>query len=169
MAEYDQPRGTHLAHFNWATLLGDFGSAEVAPFETAIPKVNALAERSRGFVWRHGDERAAGLAVDWPIFSGDPRAIASFSVWERPADLRGYVYRTVHGAFFRRGAEWFVPGSGRHVLWWVPAGHVPTVTEARDRVESLDRAGPGPAAFTFAELAEPAPAGDGGDLPIAEA
>jgi len=117
-----------VAHFNWATLLDDFGSPTIAPFEAAVPKVNALAERSSGFVWRDGAERENGLAIGWEIFKENPRAIASFSVWRSPADLRAYVYRTVHGAFFRRSGEWFVQGSGRHLLWFVPAGHIPRWT-----------------------------------------
>lgn len=151
-----QPEGTHLAHFNWATLVGDIGSPEVAPFETAAPRVNALAERSPGFVWRHGDERAAGLVIGWPLFTENPRCIASFSVWESPAHLSEYVYKTVHGAFFRRRAEWFVPGSGGHALWWVPQGHIPGIAEARERVGQLDAGGPTARVFTFAALG-PAP------------
>jgi len=148
-----QPPGMQLAHFNWATLVGDLGSPEVAPFEGAVPQVNALAERSPGFVWRHGDERGAGLSAGWPLFTENPRCIASFSLWESAAQLRGYVHATVHGAFFRRRAEWFLPDRGGHVLWWVPAGHVPDIAEARDRVEAFGRDGPGDAHFTLAHLA----------------
>ena len=35
------------------------------------------------------------------------------------------------------------------VLWWIEAGHVPTVNEAKDRLERLQRDGPSPFAFTF--------------------
>ena len=35
------------------------------------------------------------------------------------------------------------------VLWWVPAGTVPTVAEAKERLESLRRRGPSPDAFTL--------------------
>jgi len=34
-------------------------------------------------------------------------------------------------------------------LWWVPAGHIPGVAEARERLEHLRRLGPVPQAFTF--------------------
>jgi len=161
-----QPQGTQLAHFNWATLVGDFGSPEIAPFENAVPRVNALAERSPGFVWRHGDERTAGLALGWPIFCDDPRAIASFSVWQSPAHLGEYVYKTVHGAFFRRRAEWFVPGSGRHVLWWVPQGHIPDIAEARERVGEFDAAGPTARALTFAALGPASVGRETGGTPL---
>lgn len=170
MAHYDQPQGTRLAQFNWAMLVADLGSAEAAPFEAAVPRVNALAERSPGFVWRDGDERAGALALGWPIFSDDPRAIASFFVRETPAHLRDYVYKTVHGAFLRRRADWFVPGRGGHVLWWVPGGDIPTMAQARHRVESLNGGGPSPEAFTFAAPgAAPGADAAGGSLPIAGA
>jgi len=35
------------------------------------------------------------------------------------------------------------------VLWWVPAGHTPSVEEAIERLEHLGAHGPSPYAFTF--------------------
>jgi hypothetical protein len=35
------------------------------------------------------------------------------------------------------------------VLWWVPAGHVPTTAEAKEKLEYLRAHGPTPQAFTF--------------------
>ncbi len=142
----------HVAHFNWATLLDDVGSPGVAGFVDAIGRVNALAERSDGFIWRSGDENVAAQAINWPLFD-DPRTIASFSVWETPEALRSFVYRTVHGAFYRRKAEWFVPGSGvNYVLWWVPVGTVPGFEDARRRVETIAQHGPTEHAFDFTWL-----------------
>jgi hypothetical protein len=45
--------------------------------------------------------------------------------------------------FFERMAEAFM------VLWWVPAGHRPSVDEAKGTLERLRRDGPSPEAFTF--------------------
>jgi hypothetical protein len=145
--------GQHLVHFNWATLRGDPGGAEVAGFEHAVPKVNTLAESSAGFVWRHGDERAAACAIGWPLFTEDPRRIASFSVWENSECLADYVYATVHGAFLRRSEAWFAPGTGvNYALWWIPQGQIPTMAEARERVERLLDEGPSEAVFDFEYL-----------------
>ncbi|SIS79392.1 protein of unknown function [Roseivivax lentus] len=147
-----KPQRRHIAHFNWATLVGDLGSPEVAGFETAVPRVNALAERSPGFVWRDGNERENALAIGWPRFTEDPRCIASFSVWESPEDAARYIYKTVHGAFLRQRTRWFAEGRGGQVLWWVPAGHIPDAAEARAKVDQLAAEGPGEAVFTFAAL-----------------
>ena len=35
------------------------------------------------------------------------------------------------------------------VLWWVPAGHEPSVDEAEERLDYLRDHGPTPYAFTF--------------------
>lgn len=138
----------YIAHFNWATLRAPVGDPLVAPFVDAVPKVNALAERSAGFVWRHGDEAAAGAGIGWPLFTGNDRMIASFSVWETAEALRAYVYKTVHGGFFRRGEAWFLPDAPRgNVLWPVPQGHIPDIAEARAMVERLEREGPSEAVF----------------------
>ena len=147
----------HLAHFNWATLRGDPGSDTVAGFENAVGRVNALAERSPGFVWRHGAEATAAVRINWPLFADNWRTIASFSVWETREAFERYVFDTVHGAFRRRSAEWFEPGTGVNVaLWWVPAGHVPSIEEAREKVERLQAEGPSDAVFDLRGWA-PAP------------
>jgi hypothetical protein len=43
-------------------------------------------------------------------------------------------------------------------MWWIPAGHRPTVAEAMERVAMLRENGPGPEAFTFRDP-YPAPSG----------
>jgi len=45
--------------------------------------------------------------------------------------------------FFEQMSELFV------VLWWVEAGHVPTIPEAEERLTLLRAIGPSPDAFTF--------------------
>jgi hypothetical protein len=41
------------------------------------------------------------------------------------------------------------------VLWWVPRGHRPTVTEAMERLEALKRKGAHAEAFTFRQTFPP--------------
>jgi hypothetical protein len=142
----------HIAHFNWATLRAPMGDPLVEPFVSAVPKVNALAERSPGFIWRQGDEQEVAKAEGWLLFQENPRLIASFSVWETPEHLRDYVYKTVHGAFFKRADAWFEPDGLRgHILWHVPVGHVLTLAEARTRFEAFAETGPTEDTFTFSE------------------
>jgi hypothetical protein len=68
--------------------------------------------------------------------------------------LRDFTYRDgAHLEQLRRRRAWFShEGLGSHlVLWWVPAGQVPTLEEAWERLALLDREGPGPLAFTLRE------------------
>ena len=52
----------------------------------------------------------------------------------------------------RRRREWFERFEGVYVaLWWVPAGHRPSVEEAVARVAHLEARGPTPHAFSFAQ------------------
>ena len=56
----------------------------------------------------------------------------------------------------RRRREWFeAPTETYIVLWWVPAGHIPTVEEADERLDHLRAHGPTPYAFTFKQRYPP--------------
>jgi len=116
-------------------------------------RVNEVAERSEGFVWRHGAEDDAARAIGWPLFEDSGVMIASFSVWETPEALWQFVHKTVHGQYLRRGPEWFHKNlSYNYALWWVEPGVLPSIEEARVRVSSLQKSGPSEAVFTFKEL-----------------
>ncbi|MCP4307581.1 MAG: DUF3291 domain-containing protein [bacterium] len=142
----------HIAHFSWGTLIAPYDDPQVSAFAEAVPRVNARADTSPGFVWRCGEERAVGEAAGWPLFDND-RIITSFSVWETPEALKGFVYHGAHGAFYSRRSEWFDQGAPRgYVLWWIAPGDIPSITEAWRKVDMLEAEGPSDAAFTFAEL-----------------
>jgi hypothetical protein len=60
----------HLAQINVARLVAPHGDPRVAPFFDALDRVNVLAERSPGFVWRLQSE--AGNATDIQTTSDPP-------------------------------------------------------------------------------------------------
>ena len=64
-----QPENMHLAQVNVANAIDDLESARLADFVGALDRVNAVAERSPGFVWRLKDD--TGNATDIPA-SGRP-------------------------------------------------------------------------------------------------
>jgi hypothetical protein len=147
--------GYQLAQFNIGRMAGPLDGPVMADFVAGLPAINALAEATPGFVWRLTDERGENATGLRPL---DPDIIVNMSVWESVEALRGFTYRTRHLEFMRRRREWFTSfGSSFLVLWWVPAGHIPTIEEALDRLARLDKDGPGPEAFTFRE---PYPAPD---------
>jgi hypothetical protein len=55
-----------------------------------------------------------------------------------------------------RRRQWFErPTHAYMVLWWIPAGHIPSVSEALDRLGHLRRNGPTAHAFTFSQRYPP--------------
>jgi hypothetical protein len=142
--------GYELAQLNIARMVAPLDSPELADFVAALDSVNALADAAPGFVWRFQTEDGDATAVR-PY--GDDRIIVNMSVWADAAALHDYVYRSAHAEVLRRRREWFTRlAEAAVVLWWVPAGHRPSVTEAVARLEQLRREGPSAEAFTFRAL-----------------
>jgi heme-degrading monooxygenase HmoA len=147
----------HLAQVNLATLRAPLDDPALAGFVAELEPVNALADGQPGFVWRLQTEDGDATAIR-PF--DDERVIVNLSVWESLEALRGFVYAGRHLEVLRRRREWFHRMDDAYVaLWWVPAGTVPTVTEAKERLGLLARLGPTARAFTFrAPFPEPADA-----------
>jgi len=144
-----------LAQINIARLIAPLDDPRIAGFVAELDPVNALADRSPGFVWRLQSE--SGNATDL-AYDDDPFIIVNMSVWESPEALRDFVYRSSHMDVFRRRREWFMKMELPHYcLWWVPAGHTPTVAEGRERLEHYQRHGSTPRSFWFSQPF-PAPA-----------
>jgi hypothetical protein len=149
------PRGQwELAQLNIGTTLAPLDSEQLAGFVAALEPVNALADTSPGFVWRLQDDD--GDATSFRAF-GDDRILVNMSVWTSVEALADFVYRSAHVDVMRRRREWFERLEAAFtVLWWIPAGHIPTVAEAEERLEALRRNGSTPFAFTFRDP-HPAP------------
>jgi heme-degrading monooxygenase HmoA len=143
----------HLAQINIARMLGPINSEVMAGFVARLDDINALADGWPGFVWRLQGE--GNNATDLRPFDDD-MLIVNMSVWESMQALKDYVYKSDHIEVFRRRREWFEQMKEMHMaLWWVPVGHVPTVEEAKERLEHLRTHGPTPHTFTFAKPFEP--------------
>lgn len=157
----DQSGRLHLAQINIGRLRAPTDDPLVAEFMAALDEINALAERSPGFVWRFMTEDGNATAVR-PF--EDESMLINMSVWESIESLGDYVYRTDHVRFLRRRREWFERiGEPIVVLWWIPAGHVPTVAEAIERIDHLRANGPTSHAFTFRHPYSPASQDMSGD------
>jgi hypothetical protein len=138
----------HLAQINVGRLVAPATDPAVAEFIAALGHVNAMADAAAGFVWRLQDETGAGATNIRP--APDPQFVVNMSVWTDADSLFAYVYRSGHTPFMARRREWFARFEGAYqALWWIPAGHVPTVDEGLSRLWLLDRYGPSPQAFTF--------------------
>ncbi len=140
----------HLAQLNIARLSYPLDDPRVAEFADNLERVNGIAERSEGFVWRLKDD--SGDATDIQAFD-DPQVIVNMSVWRSAEDLEHFVWNTVHRQFYRKRAEWFSAMKSQHfVMWWVDEGHVPTVEEARDKLDYLERHSDTDLAFGWSHL-----------------
>ncbi len=138
----------HLAQLNLALMKAPMDSPLLADFVAQIDAVNALAEASEGFVWRlKGDN---GDATEFR-FEGKPDLLINMSVWKSVEALEAFTYRnTAHLAVMRDRKKWFDHMERMHmVLWWIPAGHQPSLEEAKMRLEHLWEHGPTKQAFTF--------------------
>lgn len=152
----------HLAQINVGRTIDDLDSPALADFMARLDAVNVLADAAPGFVWRLQSD--SGNATDIRP-TDDPRFIVNMSVWESVEALFGFVYRSAHRDVMVRRREWFErPEAAYQVLWWVPAGHRPTVAQGLARLRLLDAEGPTPAAFTFKSVFPPAAGRQAQDL-----
>jgi len=145
--------GVHLAQANIARMKGPLESDVMSGFVALLDKINAVADESPGFVWRlKSDEGSAAYLRPYE----DERILFNLSVWKTMDDLSAYVYRSAHADAVRRRHEWFEIFEGVYAaLWWIPAGHLPSVEEAKNRLTYLADHGPTPFAFTFKTLFPP--------------
>ena len=141
---------THIAQLNVGRFRHPIDDPRMAAFKSNLDRVNAIAERSEGFVWRLKDESNNATAIR-P--QSDPTMAVNLSVWENVEALERFVWATVHKQFYSRKAEWFVGPSKPHfVMWPVEDGHFPTLDEAMARLERLTAHGDSDFAFGWSHL-----------------
>lgn len=140
-------RAWHLAQLNVGRMLAPVESPMIAGFRAQLAPINALADDDPGLVWRLQTEAGDATAIR-P--TDDDLFLINLSVWRSIEALRAFTYTSAHVQVLRARRSWFERLSEAHlVLWWVPAGHIPSIEEALERLERLRRDGPTPAAFTF--------------------
>jgi len=143
----------HIAQINIGRIKAPLDDAQMAGFVNRLADINALADRSPGFVWRLQTE--AGNATYFRPYEDD-RILLNMSVWKTIEELKQYVYRSAHVEVLRRRQEWFEAFAGVYAaLWWVPLGHIPSIDEAKKRLAHLQAHGPTQFAFDFKTVFEP--------------
>lgn len=137
----------HLAQLNIGRILAPMDSPTMAGFVARLDEINALADNAPGFVWRL--QSASGNATDIKAFDDD-WLLVNMSVWESVQELKTFTYKTAHAEVMRGRRQWFEPQTEMYfVMWWIPAGHIPTLEEAKERLEHLRAKGETEYAFTF--------------------
>lgn len=139
----------HLAQLNIARPRYANDDPRFSEFMENLSRINSLGEAMPGFVWIHKDD--SGHAMDMP--TPWPDAAANLTVWETPEHLEHFVWNTVHRKFYQKKDNWFEPLSTNHfVMWWVEEGHLPTLEEAKERLDHLDDHGNSDFAFGWSHL-----------------
>jgi len=137
----------HLAQINIGKMLAPIDSPVMADFVTNLNPVNLLAESSPGFVWRLRDDSNNTTSIS--VFNDD-FIIVNMSVWESIDSLSEFVYRSAHTDYIKRRKEWFEKMPEMYMaLWYIPAGHLPTVDEAKERLYHIRERGETPFSFSF--------------------
>ena len=95
---------THIAQLNIGRFRYATDDSRMRAFMDNLDRVNAIAERTEGFIWRLKDESNNATAIR-P--AGDPAMAVNLSVWESVEALERFVWATVHKQFYNRKAEWF--------------------------------------------------------------
>jgi hypothetical protein len=148
----------HAAQYNIAWLKAPLDDPAMADFHAALDPINRLGDDSPGFVWRH--QTAGGNSTSVRIREDD-RILINFTVWESVEALFEYAFHSQHVEVYRRRREWFEHMEEPFaVIWWIPAGHIPTVDEAEERLRHLAKHGPTPHAFTFKQRFPPPAEGE---------
>jgi hypothetical protein len=136
-----------LAQVNIARMLAPLTDPLMAGFVAQLDAINALADGSPGFVWRLQTEE--GNATTLRPYEDD-LILVNLSLWARLSDLQAFVYKSQHRSVLQQRTQWFERFEGPYLaLWWVPAGHIPSVEEAKERLAYMRAHGETPYAFSF--------------------
>jgi hypothetical protein len=143
----------HIAQVNIARAKAPLDDAMMEAFVARLDEINQLADDAPGFVWRLKSEQGPSSYLR-PY--DDERILVNMSVWTSIDALKEYVYKSAHAEVLRRRRDWFENFDGAYLaMWWVPEGHVPTIEEAKERLEHLEAHGPTDFAFTFRTIHSP--------------
>lgn len=144
----------HVAQLNIARMIGtNISDPVMKEFADQLDTINALGENSKGFVWRLKTGEGNATALN-PY--NDDRIIVNFTVWETIEDLRDFVFKSAHVTVMRDRKKWFEKfGKPWYVLWYVPAGYIPSIQEAVERLDYLQQNGNSAYAFDFSKIYEP--------------
>lgn len=142
-----------LAQINIGQANDSMDSGTMQGFVDRLDEINSIADNAPGFIWRLQSEEGDATAIR--AFD-NPLLLINMSVWEDIESLKAFVYKTFHVELIQDRDAWFGKILQAHqALWWVPAGHIPTVEEGKQKLEYLQQHGASKMAFTFAKPQDP--------------
>lgn len=137
----------HLVQFNTARARFPPEDPRMRTFLAQLLHINSLADGSPGFVWRLQTEDGNSIAIR-PY--EDDHILITYSIWESIEHVFEFTYRGPHARVMKDRKQWFDKIEDPYiVLWWAPAGEIPSLAEAVRRLDHLRRHGPTEFAFDF--------------------
>jgi len=138
----------YLAQINIGRIRGtNIDDPIMKEFVDNLDRINSIAEKSKGFIWRLTDE--SNNATGFNPYD-DERIIINISVWQDVDSLKGFVFHSDHVSFMKRRKEWFEKFDKAFVcMWWVEEDQMPTIEEAVTRLAHLQEHGSSEYAFDF--------------------
>lgn len=137
----------HLAQINIALAKAEMDTEIMKGFVSRLDEINKTADKAEGFVWRLQTEDGDSTAIR--VFD-KPLLLVNMSVWESIDALKNFVYKSAHVELIRDRQAWFHKLVEAHqALWWVPAGHIPKIEEAKEKLEIIQKYGSTSSAFHF--------------------
>lgn len=136
----------HLVQLNIAKMKFSIESVEMSDFVDNLEAINSLADSAPGFIWRLQTEEGDATSIDF--FGSD--VLVNMSIWEDVESLYNFVYKTTHSKIMSRRKEWFHRVEEAYtVLWWSVEAKIPSLDQAKSKLELLKSQGPTAEAFTF--------------------
>lgn len=141
-----------LAQINIASMKASLDNPIMREFVENTDRINALAERSPGFLWRYKEDEAAKSDLPLTVFK-DNSILVNMSVWNSMEDLFKFTYQSDHKEIFKKRKQWFQLLEDSHMAcWYIADGQWPLLSEGKKRLEYMDAFGNSPYAFTFKNL-----------------
>jgi ring-1,2-phenylacetyl-CoA epoxidase subunit PaaC len=142
-----------LVQINIARMKAPIDSPLMADFAAQLDEVNAQAEAAPGFLWRLKDDtgNATTISATSP-FGSD--MLVNVSAWNNSDELKNFVYRNQnHSSALKNRSQWFEKMTSPHfAMWWLNDNELPTLLDAKRRIEHLGDNGDSPYAFTFKQV-----------------
>jgi hypothetical protein len=133
-----------LVHANVAIAKAPLDDPRMSGFMDRVDEIDTLAQGWPGFI-------AQPTLPDEGAIYSEP-ALLNVSIWDSVENLRAFTYTGQHADQLERRADWFEqPDEPTYVLYWSPAGEIPTEAQINERFDYLNQHGPTPYAFTFGQ------------------
>jgi len=143
----------HIAQANYARWKEGVTQREIDEFVLRADEIYQNAHEAPGFVWRY-DGKMCSPTID-ELF-GFNRVLLNMSVWESIDELKHFVVHGAHLDAMKSDPIWVEEDLNvSSVLWWVATGTTPSISEAKNKLDSLKSHGATQAAFTFNRRFQP--------------